>query len=286
MKRQGRAGEALGISLWSGVVGSLFGLAMLILMTEPLSRLALAFRPTSYCASACSASASSPRCPTARCSKGLAAAAVGMMIATVGTDPISGVSRFTFGLPGAPRRHRADPRHGRPVRGQRAAAPIGHAGSGIGGGVPRCACACRVSSPCARSARRRRSAASSGPFEGLMPGGGGSIAAFISYNEAKRWSKVPGGVRQGLRRGRRRARDRQQHGGQHRADPAPLASASRARTRPRCCSAASSSTASCRARACSSRTPMSSSGSTSARSSPRSPRSSSASSSCRSASGS
>ncbi|MEX1083119.1 MAG: tripartite tricarboxylate transporter permease, partial [Xanthobacteraceae bacterium] len=26
MKRQGRAGEALGISLWSGVIGSLFGL--------------------------------------------------------------------------------------------------------------------------------------------------------------------------------------------------------------------------------------------------------------------
>ena len=47
MKRQGRAGEALGISLWSGVIGSLFGLAMLILMTEPLSRLALAFKPTS-----------------------------------------------------------------------------------------------------------------------------------------------------------------------------------------------------------------------------------------------
>ena len=48
MKRQGRAGEALGISLWSGVVGSLFGLAMLVLLTEPLSRLALAFTPMSY----------------------------------------------------------------------------------------------------------------------------------------------------------------------------------------------------------------------------------------------
>jgi putative tricarboxylic transport membrane protein len=30
MKRQGRAGEALGISLWSGVVGSLVGLALLV----------------------------------------------------------------------------------------------------------------------------------------------------------------------------------------------------------------------------------------------------------------
>src|SRR5262245_42623715 len=48
LNRQGRAGEALGISLWSGVIGGLWGLLMLILMTEPLSRLALQFRPTSY----------------------------------------------------------------------------------------------------------------------------------------------------------------------------------------------------------------------------------------------
>jgi putative tricarboxylic transport membrane protein len=30
-----------------------------------------------------------------------------------------------------------------------------------------------------------------GTIEGLLPGGGGAIAAFISYNEAKRWSKTP-----------------------------------------------------------------------------------------------
>src|SRR3712207_8829093 len=28
-----------------------------------------------------------------------------------------------------------------------------------------------------------------GTVEGLMPGGGGSIASFFSYNEAKRWSR-------------------------------------------------------------------------------------------------
>jgi putative tricarboxylic transport membrane protein len=30
-----------------------------------------------------------------------------------------------------------------------------------------------------------------GTFEGITPGGGGTIAAFVSYNEAKRWSKHP-----------------------------------------------------------------------------------------------
>ncbi len=30
-----------------------------------------------------------------------------------------------------------------------------------------------------------------GTFEGLMPGAGGTIASFIAYNEARRWSKAP-----------------------------------------------------------------------------------------------
>src|ERR687895_548497 len=48
MNRQGKAGLALGISLYSGVIGSLFGLLMLVVLSEPLSRVALSFRPPSY----------------------------------------------------------------------------------------------------------------------------------------------------------------------------------------------------------------------------------------------
>ncbi len=64
-----------------------------------------------------------------------------------------------------------------------------------------------------------------GTVEGLMPGGGGSIASFFSYNEAKRWSRYREEFGKGSVEGDRRARDRQQHGGQHGADPAALASA-------------------------------------------------------------
>ena len=48
MKEQGKGGEALGISLYSGVLGGMFGLAVLVLLTEPLSRIALAFTPAAY----------------------------------------------------------------------------------------------------------------------------------------------------------------------------------------------------------------------------------------------
>src|ERR671927_1356620 len=48
MKRQGKAGEALGISLYSGFVGGLLGWLVLVLLTERLSSVALAFTPSSY----------------------------------------------------------------------------------------------------------------------------------------------------------------------------------------------------------------------------------------------
>ena len=48
MKQQGKAGEALGISLYSGFVGGLFGLVVLVLLAEPLSSVALAFTPPAY----------------------------------------------------------------------------------------------------------------------------------------------------------------------------------------------------------------------------------------------
>jgi putative tricarboxylic transport membrane protein len=48
MARQGRAGEALGISLIAGLVGGLFGLAVLVLATRPLANVALAFTPMAY----------------------------------------------------------------------------------------------------------------------------------------------------------------------------------------------------------------------------------------------
>ena len=48
MNKRGEAGLALGISLSCGLVGGLFGLAMLVLMAESLARVALLFTPPAY----------------------------------------------------------------------------------------------------------------------------------------------------------------------------------------------------------------------------------------------
>ena len=189
LNRQGRAGEALGISLMSGVVGSLFGLAMLALLTEPLSWLALAFRPTSYFALGILGLSVIASMSGESLLKGLASAVVGLMIATVGTDPISGVTRFTFDV--------ADLLSGvEPVvvmvglfaltelMSQSGSTSVTQLGNSI-----------RIRLPSWNMmARLRRSQIIGcilGLFEGLTPGGGGSVAAFMSYNEARRWSKTP-----------------------------------------------------------------------------------------------
>jgi putative tricarboxylic transport membrane protein len=187
MKRQGRAGEALGISLWSGIVGSLFGLAMLILMTEPLSRIALAFRPTSYCALGVLGLSIIASLSERSLLKGLAAAVVGMMVATIGTDPISGVSRFTFGLPEL----LAGVKPILIMIGLFAVSELLRQ-SGTQS-VAATAEAIRVRLPSFSVMRKIGKAQAIGcvvgTAEGLMPGGGGSIASFFSYNEAKRWSR-------------------------------------------------------------------------------------------------
>jgi putative tricarboxylic transport membrane protein len=99
LNRQGRAGEALGLSLWSGVVGSLFGLLMLVLLTEPLSRVALLFSPPSYFAVGVLGLSIIASLAAGSLVKALASAVVGLMVSTIGSDPISGVSRFAFGSP-------------------------------------------------------------------------------------------------------------------------------------------------------------------------------------------
>ncbi len=190
MNRQGRAGEALGISLWSGVIGSLFGLMMLILLTEPLAGIALLFKPTSYFAIGILGLSIIASLAGGSLLKALAAAILGLMGATIGSDPISGVSRYAFGVPellsGV-----------KPIMimvGLFAVSELLQQ-SGDPGVLDRLKQNVRLVLP--RFAMMRRLfkpqmiGSVVGTFEGLLPGGGGSIAAFLSYSESRRWSKRP-----------------------------------------------------------------------------------------------
>jgi len=190
MNRQGRAGEALGISLWSGVVGGLWGLLMLILMTEPLSRLALQFRPTSYFGLGILGLSLIASLTGKSLLKGLAAATLGLMVSTIGTDPMSGVSRFTFGSPDllegiAPIFVMVGLFAVTELMTRSGVKPITFSGAGsIRVRLPKL--------PMMRKIARAQSVGCAvGSLEGLMPGAGGTLASFIAYDQAKRWSKDP-----------------------------------------------------------------------------------------------
>jgi putative tricarboxylic transport membrane protein len=186
MYKRGQGAEALGISLYSGVIGSLFGLLMLVTLTEPLARLALAFTPMSYFALGMLGLSIIASLSGESVLKGLAAGVLGLMIASVGSDPISGLPRFTFGRP-----ELLDGIEPMLVMvGLFAVSELFYQSSA--GAWPRAA-AIRLRFP--NGALRRRLikpqiiGSAIGTFEGVMPGAGGTVASFLSYNEARRWSK-------------------------------------------------------------------------------------------------
>jgi putative tricarboxylic transport membrane protein len=190
MNRQGRAGEALGISLVSGLVGGLFGLVVLVLFTEPLARVALAFTPPAYFALGVLGLSVIASLSSGSLVMGLIAGVLGLMIATVGTDPVSGVSRFTFGSP--------DLLAGvRPILIMVGLFAVSELLVQVS--EPDWAKASardtRLKLPgwatWKRMFRPHAIGAVIGTIEGVTPGAGGTIAAFMSYNEARRWSKYP-----------------------------------------------------------------------------------------------
>lgn len=190
MAKMGRAGEALGISLMSGLVGGLFGLTVLIAATEPLAAVALAFTPPAYFALGILGLSVIASLSGGSLLKGLFAAFLGLMIATVGTDPVSGVPRFTMGSPellgGI-----------RPILVMVGLFAVAEMLDQIS--LPAWdrteARDTRLKLPSLAVWRRtwkcQLIGCGIGTFEGVTPGAGGTIAAFMAYNEAKRWSKHP-----------------------------------------------------------------------------------------------
>ncbi len=190
MKEQGRAGEALGISLYSGFVGGLFGLLVLVLLTEPLSNLALAFTPTAYFALGVLGLSVIATVSGDSLVKGLMAGLLGLMISAIGTDPVTGVNRFTFGSPellsGIP-----------PILVMVGLFAVGEllTQTGAPEWEKATTAAARIKFPgpamWRRIAKPQAIGSVMGTFEGIMPGGGGTISAFLAYNEARRWSAHP-----------------------------------------------------------------------------------------------
>lgn len=190
MAKQGKAGEALGISLMSGLIGGLFGLVVLVLATESLAKVALAFTPAAYFSLGILGLSVIAGLSGGSLLKGLIAACIGLMVAFIGSDPVSGVARFTFGS--------ADLLDGvKPIIIMVGLFAVTEMLVQIG--EPDWAKADKVTSRLKlpdwamskRLFRPQAIGAVVGTIEGVTPGAGGTVAAFMAYSESKRWSKHP-----------------------------------------------------------------------------------------------
>ena len=98
MCQKGEAGKAMGISLWASVTGGVVSTLILIFFAEPLSVLTKQFWPSEYFALAFMGLTTVATLGGKHWRKALVAVLFGLLINTMGVDPIYGVRRYTFGL--------------------------------------------------------------------------------------------------------------------------------------------------------------------------------------------
>jgi putative tricarboxylic transport membrane protein len=99
LHRQGKSGLALGVTYYSSVAGQLIATLLFLAMVVPLAQLTYVFLAPELFALYLIGATALVSLTGNNIIKGMAAVAFGLTIAMVGRDPLSAVSRFTFGLP-------------------------------------------------------------------------------------------------------------------------------------------------------------------------------------------
>ncbi len=191
MAKSGQAGRALGIAIMCSTIGGLFSVLVMNLISPFLAKVALTFSDPEYFALAFAALTLIATLGGKQMSKAFLVGLIGLLIATVGIDPMAGVERFTFGWSGL-------------IGGVNfivaliGAFAIGEilltaeSGTSFGGEGD-----VKVSTklPSLLELLKLRwtiiRSAVLGTFIGILPGVGATTASFIGYSEAVRWSKHP-----------------------------------------------------------------------------------------------
>ena len=98
MAKKGRAADALRESVWSSFIGGILGVLALHLFAPPLAQISLWFGPPEYFLLALFGMTIIAALSEKALVKGFLAGFLGLLIGTIGMDPLLGVPRFTFGV--------------------------------------------------------------------------------------------------------------------------------------------------------------------------------------------
>ncbi|MFF2459383.1 tripartite tricarboxylate transporter permease [Peribacillus simplex] len=99
MAKKGRAGSALSISAIGSFVGGIVTLIAMIALAQPLSTIAIKFGPAEYFSLMLLGLAAVSGLAGKSVTKALIMTVCGLLIGTIGIDNVSGIARFTFGIP-------------------------------------------------------------------------------------------------------------------------------------------------------------------------------------------
>lgn len=97
MAKKGRAGPALGIAAVGSFIAGTVGIIGLSFIAPPLSRFALQFGPAEYFSLTVLGLMLAAYLSGKSILKGILMAILGLLLATIGLDPVSGKERYTFG---------------------------------------------------------------------------------------------------------------------------------------------------------------------------------------------
>ena len=194
LTKQGRAGAALGMSMFSAFIAGMFGLLGLGLIAPMLAEFALDFGPPEYFALTLLGLTLVSYLATDSMGKAAAVTVLGLLLGTVGLDPVRSMARFTFGSLTLQSGLDLVPM----VMGlfgisevflmleQKMTAVPAKSELHVPKGL-------LAVLPTRRDwADARRSIAQGtlvGFFVGLLPGGGATISSYVAYAVAKQWSK-------------------------------------------------------------------------------------------------
>lgn len=190
MAQKGQAGLAIGIGVIGSVLGGLFGFVFLMFTAPALAKFALGFSSFEYFWLAVLGLSCAALISSGGVAKGALSLLLGLLIAQVGVDPLTGTPRFTFGVSELTGGISFIPA----MIGMFALAEVMRTGRRFRLAIPQA----NVRNPfkgvmaCLWKYRKNQFRGSViGSLIGALPGVGGDLAAWVTYSLAKKTSKTP-----------------------------------------------------------------------------------------------
>ena len=187
LAKKGEAGRALGMAAVSSVIGGIFSLFVLILAAPLLANLAYKFGPPEYFALTIFGLSMLASIGGHSAVKNLIGGAFGVLLSTFGVDLLTGVERFTFGVPELYEGISFIP----VLIGLFAMAELLEQAGQKDKVLERFSMSAMTLPTRADFKKVWKTILRSsgiGTFIGILPAEGSTVAAMVGYNEAKRWS--------------------------------------------------------------------------------------------------